>query len=93
MFQRGFRTLLVAYKKIEHEEYNRFIQKVEQARQIIGIERGAYMKRAYNLMESGLTLLGVTAVEDRLQDGVEDTMESLRVAGIKVSRSLIIRFL
>lgn len=36
-------------------------------------------------MESGLTLLGVTALEDRLQDKVEETLECLRVAGIKVS--------
>lgn len=43
------------------------------------------MKRAYDQMENGLTLLGVTAIEDRLQDGVQDTLESLRVAGIKVS--------
>lgn len=44
-----------------------------------------HMTRAYNLMESGLTLLGVTAVEDRLQDDVQETLECLRVAGIKVS--------
>lgn len=43
------------------------------------------MTRAYNLMESELTLLGVTAVEDRLQEKVQETLESLRVAGIKVS--------
>ncbi|XP_076237899.1 phospholipid-transporting ATPase IF [Calliopsis andreniformis] len=81
---RGLRTLVVAYKKMTEEEYNQLVQKVEQARQIIGIERSAYMERAYNLMESGLTLVGVTAVEDRLQEGVEDTLESLQVAGIKI---------
>lgn len=61
------------------------MQNIEQARQIIGTERETRMTRAYNLMESGLTLLGVTAVEDRLQDKVEETLECLRVAGIKVS--------
>ncbi|XP_064088196.1 phospholipid-transporting ATPase IF-like [Macrobrachium nipponense] len=34
-------------------------------------------------MEDDLTLLGATGVEDLLQDGVQETLESLRVAGIK----------
>lgn len=35
-------------------------------------------------IETGLELLGATAVEDALQDDVRDTLESLRKAGIKV---------
>lgn len=35
-------------------------------------------------MEQGLTLLGATGVEDRLQDCVAETLESLRLAGIKI---------
>ena len=65
-------------------EYDQLLQKVEQARQIIGIERAIYMERAYNQMENGLTLLGVTGIEDRLQEGVPETLECLQVAGIKV---------
>jgi len=34
--------------------------------------------------EQELELLGVTAIEDRLQDGVPETIHSLRAAGIKV---------
>ncbi|OAD56072.1 putative phospholipid-transporting ATPase IF, partial [Eufriesea mexicana] len=81
---RGFRTLVIGYKKMNQREYEQLVQKVEHARQIIGIERAIYMERAYNAMESGLTLLGVTAVEDRLQEGVPETLESLHVAGIKI---------
>lgn len=68
-------------------EYEELVQRVEQARQIIGIERAIYLERVYNLMESGLTLLGVTAVEDRLQEGVQETLECLQVAGIKVGNT------
>ncbi|XP_053972565.1 phospholipid-transporting ATPase IF [Hylaeus volcanicus] len=82
--RRGFRTLVVAYKKMNQSQFEQLRQKVEDARQIIGIERAAYMKKAYSQMESGLTLLGVTAVEDRLQEGVQETLECLRVAGIKI---------
>ena len=31
-----------------------------------------------------MTLLGATGVEDQLQDGVAETLEALRAAGIKV---------
>lgn len=37
-------------------------------------------------MEAELTLLGATGVEDLLQEGVQETLESLRVAGIKVGQ-------
>lgn len=70
---------------MQHSEYESLMQNIEQARQIIGAERETHITRAYNLMESELTLLGVTAVEDRLQDKVQETLECLRVAGIKVS--------
>lgn len=40
--------------------------------------------RAYAEVESGLTVIGATAVEDKLQEGVKNTIEKLRAAGIKV---------
>lgn len=39
---------------------------------------------AVEYIEAGLVIQGVTAVEDKLQDGVPDTLHSLRKAGIKV---------
>ena len=39
---------------------------------------------AYRKVECGLELIGVTGIEDRLQEGVKDTIEKLRAAGIKV---------
>ncbi|XP_011166374.2 probable phospholipid-transporting ATPase IF isoform X2 [Solenopsis invicta] len=81
---RGLRTLVVGYKKMNEHEYESLMQNIEQARQMIGPERETQITRAYNLMESGLNLLGVTAVEDRLQDKVQETLECLRVAGIKI---------
>jgi phospholipid-translocating ATPase len=37
-----------------------------------------------DILEKGLELLGVTGVEDKLQDGVKGTFELLRNAGIKI---------
>lgn len=36
------------------------------------------------MIERDLTLLGATAIEDKLQDGVPDTIHTLQQAGIKV---------
>lgn len=40
--------------------------------------------QAFAEAEQGFTVLGATAVEDKLQDGVRETIEKLRIAGIKV---------
>ena len=37
-----------------------------------------------NVLERNLEILGITGVEDRLQDGVKGTLEMLRNAGIKI---------
>ena len=46
------------------------------------------MDSAAELIEKELFLLGATAIEDKLQDGVPDTIHTLQMAGIKVSASL-----
>lgn len=38
----------------------------------------------YEEIESDLSLVGVTAIEDKLQDGVPQTISKLQTAGIKV---------
>ncbi|TKV96252.1 hypothetical protein SEVIR_9G417750v4 [Setaria viridis] len=47
-------------------------------------ERSAKLRQAAGLVECNLTLLGATGIEDMLQDGVPEAIESLRPAGIKV---------
>ena len=42
------------------------------------------MSAAFEEIESNLVLVGATAVEDKLQDDLEDTLESLRMAGLKI---------
>lgn len=42
------------------------------------------MDEAAELIEKDLFLLGATAIEDKLQDGVPDTIHTLQMAGIKV---------
>lgn len=42
------------------------------------------LNEAFEAIERDIHILGATAVEDRLQDGVPETISMLRKAGIKV---------
>lgn len=42
------------------------------------------MQDTAELIEKDLVLLGATAIEDKLQFGVENTIEKLKQAGIKI---------
>ena len=48
------------------------------------VDREMYVSQIFDVIESDMTLLGATGVEDQLQDGVAETLEALRAAGIKV---------
>uniref|UniRef100_A0AAY4D1D0 P-type phospholipid transporter n=1 Tax=Denticeps clupeoides TaxID=299321 RepID=A0AAY4D1D0_9TELE len=56
-----------------------------RALEVDGLQEGeALVEELHGRMERELMLLGVTAIEDRLQDGVPEAISSLRQAGIKV---------
>lgn len=46
------------------------------------------MERVSDKLEQNLTLLGATAIEDKLQDGVPEAIADLKRAGLKVYLSL-----
>jgi len=87
----GLRTLIVAYKEIDERSFSRFHEKYEAAQcNLAEIEKRKHndmnnaIDNAMSEMEQGLTLLGATAIEDKLQDGVPETIASLLEASIKV---------
>jgi phospholipid-translocating ATPase len=61
------------------------VEKLNEARQMM-VDREMYVSQIFDVIESDMTLLGATGVEDQLQDGVAETLEALRAAGIKVNR-------
>ncbi|XP_037384573.1 phospholipid-transporting ATPase IH isoform X2 [Talpa occidentalis] len=79
----GLRTLCVAYKRLAPEEYDG-VCRLLQAAKVALQDREKKLADAYEQIEKDLTLLGATAVEDRLQDKAADTIEALQKAGIKV---------
>ena len=79
----GLRTLCLAMKEISEAEYQQWSAIFEKAATTIN-NRGDELDKAAELIEKDLHLLGATAIEDRLQDGVPDTIHTLQTAGIKI---------
>ncbi|XP_028397580.1 probable phospholipid-transporting ATPase IF isoform X2 [Dendronephthya gigantea] len=81
--EKGLRTLAIAKKVIPKEKYEEMNAKLKEASEAIN-ERDEQLAKVYEDVESGLTLLGATGIEDRLQDKVKETIVALREAGMKV---------
>jgi len=81
--RKGLRTLVIAMKVLSKEEYAAFSQRYELAKRSLQ-DRDASMRTAVEELECNLTLLGLTGVEDKLQDQVNSTLETLRNAGVRV---------
>ena len=80
---KGFRTLFIGYKKLSEKDYSTFSKKLKESE--LNLEnKEALVNHCYNEIEQNLTLLGVTIVEDKLQDKVPETIRDLRCAGIKI---------
>jgi phospholipid-translocating ATPase len=79
----GLRTLCIAKRVIDPNEYDKWLKKQEAAEQAL-INRQTLLEEAACAIEHDLELLGATGIEDRLQDGVPATMQALRDAGIVI---------
>jgi phospholipid-translocating ATPase len=84
MFAReGLRTLCIARRILSEDEYQVWNKEYELAAAAVQ-DREEKLERVSDMIEQDLTLLGGTAIEDRLQEGVPDTIALLADAGIKL---------
>ncbi|XP_055653008.1 phospholipid-transporting ATPase VD isoform X2 [Falco peregrinus] len=81
--RRGLRTLCIAKKVMSDAEYAEWLNHHFLAETSIDNREELLLESAIRL-ETELTLLGATGIEDRLQEGVPDTIQALRKAGIKI---------
>ncbi|CAK9144451.1 unnamed protein product [Ilex paraguariensis] len=79
----GLRTLVVAGRDLSGEELEEWQCMYEDASTSL-TDRSIKLRQTAALIECNLHLLGATAIEDKLQEGVPEAIESLRQAGIKV---------
>ncbi|KFO79234.1 putative phospholipid-transporting ATPase VB [Cuculus canorus] len=79
----GLRTLCIAKKVLNEDDFQKWANFRREAESAIDNRDELLMETAQHL-ETKLTLLGATGIEDRLQDGVPDTIAALREAGIQI---------
>ncbi|KYQ90011.1 P-type ATPase [Tieghemostelium lacteum] len=80
----GLRTLCIAQKEIDEQVYQQWYQQHFQPANTDVQDRQNRLSESYDLLEVDLQLLGITAIEDKLQDEVPQTIYCLRQAAIKV---------
>ncbi|CAB4419848.1 unnamed protein product [Rhizophagus irregularis] len=79
----GLRTLCISMREISEEEYRIWAGVYEKASTTL-TNRQEELDKAAEMIEKNLFLLGATAIEDKLQDGVPETIHTLQQAGIKI---------
>ncbi|VFQ95355.1 unnamed protein product [Cuscuta campestris] len=80
----GLRTLILAYRELSEEEYKAFEEQFSVAKNLVSADRDAMIDEVTERVEKDLILLGATAVEDKLQQGVPECIDKLAQAGIKI---------
>ncbi|KAM5346014.1 hypothetical protein ACJ41O_011875 [Fusarium nematophilum] len=79
----GLRTLVYAGKTVSEREYQDWKKQYRDAETSLH-NRQERIERVGELMEQSLHFLGVSAVEDKLQQEVPETIEKLRRADVKI---------
>lgn len=79
----GLRTLCIAYRYMSEQEFEEWSKQYDEASAAVK-DRDDKIDKACEVVEHSLTILGATALEDKLQEGVPDAIEMLHKAGIKL---------
>ena len=80
---KGLRTLVFGKRELTEEEYKGWKCTYDKAVASVN-GRELEMEKAAKEIETDFELLGATGVEDRLQDGVPECIQTLRQAGISI---------
>ena len=79
----GLRTLVLAYKKMSEEEWAAWAADYHKASTSMD-DRDEQIAKCHDELEQNLTLAGVTAIEDKLQDGVPRAIKKILEGQIKL---------
>ncbi|ONM31385.1 Phospholipid-transporting ATPase 1, partial [Zea mays] len=79
----GLRTLVVGMRKLSQSEFEEWQLAYENASTAV-LGRGNLLRSVAANIEINVNILGATGIEDKLQDGVPEAIESIRQADIKV---------
>uniref|UniRef100_A0A8K9V7I2 Phospholipid-transporting ATPase n=1 Tax=Oncorhynchus mykiss TaxID=8022 RepID=A0A8K9V7I2_ONCMY len=79
----GLRTLALAYRDLSEEQWEEWSERHRQADRATDC-REDRLADIYEYIEQDMMLLGATAIEDKLQEGVPETIAILSLANIKI---------
>lgn len=82
--QACLRTLCVAVRSVPEALWQQWSETLAESAAMETHECDALLEKLYDQMEREMQLVGVTAIEDRLQDEVPETITLLQRAGLKV---------
>lgn len=74
---------MLAERKIDEDYYNSWRARQKEASVSMN-DREDKLGAIYEEIECDMELVGVTAIEDKLQDGVQHAISNLQMAGIKI---------
>jgi phospholipid-translocating ATPase len=81
--RQGLRVLVMAKRNLKASEFTEWFAKNQEAEMSME-NREKRIRDSFNALETNLTLLGATGIEDRLQEGVPEAIHSLLSAGIVI---------
>ncbi|XP_072118834.1 phospholipid-transporting ATPase VA isoform X1 [Mobula birostris] len=79
----GLRTLCIAKRVLHKEEYAHWLENRLEAESSVE-NRDELLYQSAVCLETDLQLLGATGIEDRLQEGVPETIANLRKAALQI---------
>lgn len=80
----GLRTLVMGQKEISLGEFQNFKKEFDSIKISNDKNKEKKLVKLYDEMESNLDLLGASAIEDKLQKGVPETIFKLMEADIRI---------
>jgi phospholipid-translocating ATPase len=84
MAREGLRTLVVGRRRLTEDLWSEFEDAFRRADTQFADRDVAKANLIHKHLEHGLEILGITGVEDKLQDDVKSSLELLRNAGIRI---------
>ena len=79
----GLRTLCLAATELTQESYLSWLKNYQVANSSLE-DRQEKLDAAADVVEKNLSFIGITAIEDRLQENVNEAITKIRDAGIKI---------
>jgi phospholipid-transporting ATPase len=80
----GLRTLVFAKKELSAKEFQDFMDSYTKMKTSVDSNKEKKLNEMFDTMEKGLMYVGSSAIEDKLQEGVADTISRIMKANIRV---------